>query len=424
MRLIKAVIRLYKQIIDKSFHEYSSNKTRLVKITRMSFFALENYKRTKSHLWTSSLSYYSLLSIVPFLAIAFSVAKGLGADAVIKEEILRNSPLQPEALEKLLTFSDRLMASAKGGIIAGAGFIFLGWSVLKIFSLVEKSFNEIWGVKRGRAFVRRFTDYFSIVLLFPMVILLSNGVIASIQIYFLEKESIIAIVIKVMPYIIMAFFFTFIYLVIPNTKVKLSNAFVAGLVTTILFNVIQFLLLRSQVILLNYNKVYGSFSVVPVFIIWQKIIWFIILMGAHLSFILQNSYKFGYTIGEANICVRSKREALFAIVYLLTQNYQCEDPPLTIEELGHKLSISMGEVGQLIEFLLEVEIVLEVSSPSEERFFKINKNINTFTLGEFLEIIETHGYRRKIGGEEIEEAMNNFMISYNSKEWDIPIKDL
>ena len=424
MDLKRVLTNLYKQLIDKSFHEYDNNKTRVVKTIRISFFALENYKRTKSNLWASSLSFYSLLSMVPLLAIAFSVAKGLGADALIKEEILRNSPLQPEALEKLLTFSDRLMESAKGGIIAGAGFIFFGWSVFKIFSLVEKSFNEIWGVKRGRDFVRRFTDYFAIVVLFPVVMLLSNGLIAAVQIYFLEKVSILAVVIKIMPYILMSFFFTFIYLVIPNTKVKFSNAFMAGLVTTILYNVIQLLLLKSQVFLLNYNKVYGSFSVVPVFIIWQKIIWFIILLGAHLSFVLQNSYKFGYTVGEAKMCVRSKREALFAIVYLLIQNYQCEESPMTIEELGYKLSISMWEVGQLIEFLMDVEIVLEVSIPSEERFFKINKNINTFTLGEFLEIIETHGHRIRVEGEDIKEVMKNFLISYNSKEWDIPIKDL
>lgn len=415
---------IHKQLIDKSLYEYNNNKTKVIRVVRMSFFALENYRKTKSNLWSSSLSYYSLLAIVPLLAIAFSIAKGLGADDLIKKEILQNSPLQPEALDKLLTFSDKLMDSAKGGVIAGAGLLFLGWSVLKIFSLVERSFNEIWGVKRERVFVRKFTDYFSIVLLFPMVMLLSNGLIVTIQIYFLEKVSILSFVIKFIPYILMIFFFTFIYLIIPNTKVKIINAFIAGVFTTVLYNTTQYILLSSQVFLLNYNKIYGSFSVVPVFIIWQKIIWFIILLGAHLSFILQNSYKFGYTIGEARMCIRSKREALFAIVYILIQNYQWEKPPLTVEELGHQLSISMGEVGQLIEALLDVGIILEVSTPSEERLFKINKNINTFTLREFIEIIETYGHSRKIGGEELEEVMKSFQNSYTSKEWDIPIKDL
>jgi len=416
--------RLHKQLIDKSLYEYTSNKTKIIRVVRMSFFALENYKKTKSNLWASSLSYYSLLSIVPFLAIAFSIAKGLGADALIKKEILQNSPLQPDALEKLLTFSDKLMASAKGGIIAGAGLLFLGWSVIKIFSLVEKSFNEIWGVKRGRVFIRKFTDYFSIVLLFPMVMLLSNGLIAAVQIYFLEREGVVSFVIKLTPYLLMVFFFTFIYLIIPNTKVKITNAFIAGLFTTVLYNIIQYVLLSSQVFLLNYNKIYGSFSVVPVFIIWQKTIWFIIILGAHLSFILQNSYKFGYTIGEARMCIRSKREALFAIVYILIQNYKEEKPPLNIEELGHRLYISMGEVGQLVEALLDVDIILEVSTPSEERLFKINKNINTFTLGKFIEIIETYGHSRKIGGEELEEVMTKFGQSYRTREWDILIRDL
>lgn len=415
---------LHKQLKDKSLYEYNTNKTKVIRIVRMGFFALENYRKTKSNLWASSLSFYSLLSIVPLLAIAFSIAKGLGADAIIKKEILKNSPLQPEALEKLLTFSDKLLDSAKGGIMAGAGLLFLGWSVIKIFSLVERSFNEIWGVKRGRAFVRKFTDYFSIVFLFPMVMILSNGLIATMQIYFLEREGIVSLVIKLTPYILMVFFFTLIYLIIPNTKVKFTNAFIAGIFTAVLYNLIQFSLLRSQVFLLNYNKIYGSFSVVPIFIIWQKAIWFIIILGAHLSFILQNSYKFGYTIGEARMCIRSRREALFAIVYILTQNYRMEKPPLNIEELGHRLSISMGEVGQLVEALLDVDIILEVSTPSEERLFKINKNINTFTLGKFIEIIETYGHSRKIGGEELEGTMERFNQSYRGKEWNTLIKDL
>jgi membrane protein len=244
------------------------------------------------------------------------------------------------------------------------------------------------------------------------------------QIYFLEREGIVSLVIKLTPYILMVFFFTLIYLIIPNTKVKLTNAFIAGVFTAVLYNLIQLILLRSQVFLLNYNKIYGSFSVVPIFIIWQKAIWFIIILGAHLSFIIQNSYKFGYTIGEARMCIRSKREALFAIVYILTQNYRMEKPPLNIEELGHRLSISMGEVGQLVEALLDVDIILEVSTPSEERLFKINKNINTFTLGKFIEIIETYGHSRKIGGEELEGTMERFNESYRGKEWNTLIKDL
>lgn len=424
MNLLKKTIEFCKLFIDRSIHEYGSNKNKLIKVIRMSFFALENYNRTKSNLWASSLSYYSLLSIVPFLAIAFSIAKGMGADALIKEEILRNSPLQPEALEKLLSFSDKLMDSAKGGVIAGAGLLFLGWSILKIFSLIEKSFNEIWGISTGRDFIRKFTDYFSIVLLFPIVMLLSNGVIVTLQAYLLEKGYVISSLLKFAPYILMIFFFTFIYLVIPNTKVKIGNAFIAGVFTALLYNLIQYLLLRSQVFLLNYNKIYGSFAVVPVFIIWQKTIWFIILLGAHLSFILQNSYKFGYTIGESKTSIKSKREALFAMVYLLVQNYQCEDNALTIEELGHKISISMGEVGTLIEVLLEVGIILEVSTPSEERLFKINKNINTFTVGEFIDIIETYGHNRNIGTDELKDTMVTFSRIYTSKDWDIPIKDL
>lgn len=425
MKYIGSIIDLYKKITDESLYKYDSSKKKLLTFIRMIIFTVENYKRSRSNLWASSISYYALLSIVPILAIAFSIAKGLGADELIKTQILMNSPLQEDALEKLLVFSEKLIISAKSGVLAGVGFIFLGWSVIKIFSLIERSFNEIWGIKRQRTLIRKFTDYFSIVIMFPFVLLLSNGIVTTLQLHFIEKDSPLIFIIHWIPYVLLISFFTMIYLIIPNTKVKFSHGLVAGIIIGILFQGLQMTMINFQVLLLNYNKIYGSFSVIPIFMIWQKIVWIMIILGAHLSFILQNSYKFGHTLEGVNLAFSSKRDLLLIICSIMSKNYEEEELPITSNFISERLSIATGTVSEMMEILLNLDIIVEVFSTTEEREFKIKKNINTFTLGEFITLLEGYGFIQNIqGDEDISDTLGNFHKIYKNNQWDTLIKDI
>ncbi len=425
MKLVKNFKDIYKNIMDESLYKYDSSKTKILTLIRVGIFTIENYKKTRSNLWASSISYYAILSIVPILAIAFSIAKGLGVEEAIRTQILINSPLQEDALEKLILFSEQLMESAKGGVLAGVGLIFLGWSVIKIFTLIEKSFNEIWGIKRQRTLIRKFTDYFSIVIMFPVVLLFSNGITTTLQLHFLEEGSQLSFIIKWIPYLLLILFFTLAYLIIPNTKVKFSHALLAGIVVGILFQGLQLAMIKFQVILLNYNTIYGSFSIIPIFMIWQKIVWIIIILGAHLSFVLQNSYKFSHTIEGINLNFTSKRDILFSICHTMARNYQKEGQPLTAKFIAEKLSIATGTISEMFEILLNLDIIMEIFSPTEEREFKLKKNINTFTVKEFLEVLENYGFMQSIqGDEEVMASIGNFHKIYKNNEWETLIKDI
>lgn len=425
MKFISNLRNIYSNIMNESLYTYDSSKIKLASMVRLVVFTAENYKKTRSNLWASSISYYALLSIVPILAIAFSIAKGLGIEELIRNQILKNSPLQEEALEKLILFSEKLMSSAKGGVLAGVGFLFLGWSVIKIFTLIERSFNEIWGVKRQRTLIRKFTDYFSIVLMFPMVLLLSNGVVTTLQMHFISDKSPLFFIIQWTPYLLLILFFTLLYLIIPNTKVNFSHALLAGIVVGILFQGLQMSMIKFQVVLLNYNKIYGSFSVIPIFMIWQKIVWIIIILGAHLSFILQNSYKFSYTIEGINLTFASKRDILFIICQVMAKNYEEEGAPLTAGFIAKKLSIATGTVSEMLEILVHLDVIAELFSPLEEREFKLKKNINTFTVKEFVDALENYGFIQNIqGDEEVMTAVTNFHKVYKGHKWETLIKDI
>ena len=395
----------------------------LFKVLKLILFTFENYKKSRSDLWTSALTFYSLLTIVPVIAIAFVITKGFGAETILKEELYKNFFLQGEILDQLVIFSQRTIENAKGGLIAGTGVIFLIWSVVKIFSAVEKSFNEIWKVQESRTFVRKLTDYMSLVFLFPIMIVLSNGFTTLLQLFFLKIDPNLIQILKYVPQIMMVSFFTLIYLIIPNTKVKLSTSFIAGLFSGILFYIVQGIFINVQVGLLKYDTIYGSFSLIPIFIMWQKIVWFIILLGAHLSFIIQNSYKYSYTINEISLSFMSKRDISLLCIYYSIKNFEKNEPPLSTNEFAHKLGIAIGVTQDILNMLVKGGFLVEIVSPSDERKYKIAMNIDELTIGSIIDNISEIGFKQEIG-EDSHEILRKINEVRKNLEYDKLLKDI
>ena len=366
----------------KNIRKQISQSNKLIfKILKLILFTFENYKKSRSDLWSSALTFYSLLTIVPVIAIAFVITKGFGVEKLIKDELYKSFFLQDEILDQILIFSQRTLDNAKGELIAGTGILFLIWSVIKIFSAVEKSFNEIWKVEESRSFVRKLTDYMSLIFLFPIVIVLSNGLSAVLHIFILKIHPGLLGILNFIPQVLIIIFFTLIYLIIPNTKVKLSTAIIAGLFSGIVFQITQSIFIYLQVSLLNYNAIYGSFSLIPIFIMLQKIVWFITLLGAHLSFIIQNSYKYSYTINEINLNFSSKRDISMICIYHLIKNYEENNPPISTNELSHKLGIAIGVTQDILNMLTKSNFIVEIVTPSDQRKYKLSKNINILSIG-------------------------------------------
>jgi len=417
---VKLTIKKFIEGIRKQISQ--SNKL-IFKILKLILFTFENYKKSRSDLWSSALTFYSLLTIVPVIAIAFVVTKGFGLEKLIKDEIYKTFFLQDEILDQILIFSQRTLENAKGELIAGTGLLFLIWSVVKIFSAVEKSFNEIWKVQESRTFVRKLTDYMSLIFLFPLIIVLSNGLSAILQISILKIYPGLLEILNFIPQILIIVFFTLIYLIIPNTKVKLSTAFIAGLFSGIVFQVTQSVFIYLQVSLLNYNAIYGSFSLIPIFILWQKIVWFIILLGAHLSFIIQNSYKYSYTINEINLNFSSKRDISIMCIYYLVKNYEEDRPPMSTNELAHEVGIAIGVMQDILNMLVKLNFIVEIVTSSDERKYKLSKNIEILSIGYIISQITEVGYSQRVG-EESKEILDKINKARENFQFDLLLKDI
>ncbi|HEY1038736.1 MAG TPA: YihY/virulence factor BrkB family protein, partial [Bacteroidia bacterium] len=270
----------------------------LIKQLRIFTLAIKGFNEDKCLLKASALTYYLLFSIVPIIALAFAIAKGFGFEKKLEENLLQDLSEQKEVLTQVFTYANEMLSNAKGGIIAGVGVVLLLWSVMKLLGNIEDSFNEIWEIKKSRSFVRKFTDYLSIILIAPIFIIVSGSitVILKSQVdsamhdysWLQTIGPVFRVLLKLLSFLLITGLFTFIYMVLPNTKVKVGSAFKAAIVAAILFELLEWGYITFQIGVAQYNAIYGSFAALPLFLVWVQYSWFIVLFGAELAFANQH----------------------------------------------------------------------------------------------------------------------------------------
>lgn len=361
----------------EDFHEIYSGVGTSIK------HALWKYKEANSNLWVTSLCYYTILSMIPIFAILFSIGTWLGLGEYLLKQIDSHSPLKGEAIELLLTFTDNLLTNARSGVLAGLGFLFLIWSLISMFSIVEKAFNDIWDIEGTRSFVRKISDYLTFFILLPTLILVSNASSLLIRNDFLSK---------ILPYCSVLLFFMALFMVMPNTEVKWLPAFIASFFTSIMFSVFQYAFIYLQVLINTYNKIYGSFSVLFIFLIWLRIAWFLIILGAHLSYLLQNRDMNLY-YDSLNIDEISFQSKFSLAVHILTEmvlRYQKEENLVTRADFIEKFH-NVIAIDGVIRILKKGNFILEGKNEKQEKVYSLAKNLEKTKLEEVYFVISSYG---------------------------------
>lgn len=344
--------------------------------------AYKNYKRANSSLWVTSLCYFSIFSLVPILAILFSFSKWLGIEEYLINQVVKSSPLDLTVLNALLETAQNLLETTRSGLLAGLGFLFLGWSLLSVLSIVEKSFNQIWNITQNRNIFHKFSDYLTIVVLFPIILVSING---------LAIVSDLNIIRIVVPYITLAIFFTFFYILIPNTEVKIVPAMISGILTSIIFNQTQLLLIKLQIFINAYNKIYGSFSIILIFLIWLKFIWFLVILGGHLSYFLQNRAILFDDINTDNLSFEALCQLSTIITYILVENYLANKAPISLECLSKTLKLPGQTVLKILNILEYNNIILRVYNKKDEKLYKLSTNVDVLKLEEIKNFVFSYG---------------------------------
>jgi len=353
--------------------------------------ALENYKRANSSLWVTSLCYYTVLALAPISAILFSIGSWLGIGEYLLNQIKLHSPLNQEAIDVITGFADRLLDNARNGVLAGIGFIFLGWTLISMFSVIEKAFNDIWQVKASRALIRKITDYFSFLVFTPVFILAVNGTSAIIARRFSFNAALTRYLMKLIPYLAILVFFTALYMMMPNTKVRFVPAFCSALFASIVCTIFQYSFLYLQNFITSYNTIYGSFATIFIFIFWLRILWFFIILGGHISYFLQNRHLHP-TADDNGLSFKSREVVALMTVTEMIRRYKQNLAPAGSEELARTLNLPEKYVRNMLKDLAEANVVAEVvGKPGAENAYVVTRNADNFTYGDLFSVLEHHG---------------------------------
>ncbi len=335
-----------------------------LKWLRIGYLAGRGFVQDKCSLGASSLTYYTLMSIVPLIAMAFAIARGFGYDEMLRAELLQRFQDQNAALVEIFKYADTFLEQARGGVIAGIGVVILFLTVALLLSNLEGILNHVWGVKKLRSWRRILSDYFALMLIGPVFFVFASSTSVFI-VDFLEigirtlpislwAMSWLLFLVNVVPYCLFWILFTFIYLFMPNTKVHFRSAGLAGLFAGCLYLVVQWGYIYFQIGVSRYGAIYGSMAALPLFLVWIQLSWFLFLFGAEISYAHQ-------TLDEHEFEGRAERASYHfkRLVSLWIVHVALKKGFLTREVLMKRYQIPAALAKPILQELVDVEILHE-----------------------------------------------------------------
>ncbi len=373
-----------------------------IKSLRIIVLSIKGFDKDRCTLRASALTFYTLLSIVPVLAMAFGIAKGFGFDQVLEERVMEQFQGQQEVITRAITFARNLLNRTKGGLIAGVGVIFLFWTIIKVLGNMERSFNEIWGFKKQRSLMRKFSDYLSLMLVAPILFIMASSmtifVTSRIKDAVLSHPSFeliaepIQLMLKIIPFAVFWGLFAFTYLFLPNGKVNLRSAMLGGVIAGTIYQIAQWIYITFQIGINHYNAIYGSFAALPLFLMWLQLSWLILLYGAEISFAHQNVHTYEFEQDCLNLSPMFKRLIALAATQLCVKMFREEKPPLSAGEISQKLETPVRLVNQILFDLTQAGVLSEVMNGEDRKIaFQPALDIEDLTVQGVLDRLDKRG---------------------------------
>ena len=405
-RPIKWILDKFRQfnhaVWNTSLSQASRGRGIVIKYIRTIILAARGFRQDKVQLRAASLTLYTLLSIIPMAAIAFAVAKGFGLEGDLENRLTSEFASQQEVLGWILSVADNALQSTKGGYMAGIGVVILLWSVMQLLDHFESSFNHIWQVRQQRPWIRKFTDYLAIMLIAPVFVILSSSITVFISTKltgFMETARIleafkplITFLLKLTPYVMVWLVLTFVYIVLPNTKVRFGSAFLAGIVAGTLLQFVQWFYIDLQIGITRLSAIYGSFAAFPLFMVWIQTSWLIVLLGAELSFANQNVLRYEFESDSINISSYQKKILTIMILSAYVKRFYQGKEPVGAEIIAASMRIPVRISSEIIHDLTEAGLLVQlVGDKNKQRIYQPGLDINKMTVGFVLDKLEKKG---------------------------------
>lgn len=376
---------------------------------RILYRALTGFIANRCPLLASALTYTTLLSLVPLLALMFAILKGFGVQ----------NRLEPILIEKLSAGSEEIVTQIIGYIdqtnvraLGAVGLASLLVTAISVIGNIEFSLNRIWGVQRTRSIGRKFSDYLSVLLTCPILVVAALGLTSSIQSVTLVQRILdlpgmsylVLFAARLGPYILMWIALTFIYDYLPNTRVRLGSAIYGGIIAGTLWQLAQWGYVHFQIGAARYNAIYGAFAQLPIFLVWLYMGWNIVLFGAVMSFAHQNIKTSGKDPNVADAHYSAREELGLKLLWLIGRHFDAGDQPCSAETLSRELVVSVRIVAEILEHHCRAGFLTSAVGESQEPIYTLHRPPEKIRLDEVLEAMRHYGGEplktRPVEGEE------------------------
>ena len=272
--------------------------------------------------------------------------------------------------------------------------------MLNLIINIENNFNRIWEIKKSRTIYRKITDYFSLLLIIPILLILSSG--ASIYMTTTVKElpdfiilsDILKVLIKMIPYVLTWIMFTGLYMFMPNTKVRFRNALIAGIIAGSAYQIFQYMYINGQIYVSKYNAIYGSFAALPLLLLWLQISWTICLIGVEITYLGQNVKNFDYERDTNNISRRFRDFICILFMSLIVRRFMEGGKQMTASELSEETKTPTRLTHQILNLLQHLELIHAAENEGEdktENVFMPSVPTESLSVGLVLERINNDG---------------------------------
>ena len=369
----------------------------LIVVVRFIHAIVRDLAQGDLHLRAASLVYTTLLSLVPLLALAFSLLKAFGVHNQLEPLLLRLlEPLgdkSAQIVQAIVGFVDKMNVAALGAV----GLATLLYTVVSVMQKIESAFNNIWRVKRQRDLPQRFGDYLSVLLVGPLLVFAAVGITATLMNNQVTQwlssfplfGSLLELVTLVLPYLMVIGAFTFIYVFMPNTHVRLRSAFVGAVVAGILWQTTGWIFARFVAGSAQYAAVYSTFAGLFIFMIWIYLAWLILLVGANIAYYHQHPEQLAVRTRAPALSIREREVLALMVMQQIALRFYTGGKSWTLSNLARAMQLPEELLASVLD-PLEQSGILQRTGDTEARYLP-GRPLEATTLATVLQAIRSAG---------------------------------
>ena len=331
-------------------------------ILKVMVLTIRRFSRDNVTSKASALTYSTIMAVVPVFAVVFAIGRGFGYNKMLEMQIRKYFGNSDS-----IDFVNSYLEHTRNGMFLGFGIILLLWTVLNLTNNIEHMFNNIWQVNKERSMFRTFTDYCSLLLLMPLLVIVMGGLsifattVMKTLPDFLLLGPVLRFTFEAMPFLLSGTIVSVLYMFMPNTKVKFRYAVIPGFLAGAVLQILQYIYIDSQIWVSSYNAIYGSFAAIPLFMLMAQFSWTICLFGAEMNYAAQNLQYYNFENETVHISRRYRDFLTLIIASLICKRFEEGGKPYSSVDLASEHKIPIRLVNEILYMLVDIGVLVENS---------------------------------------------------------------